>query len=610
MSTLKSFSTPANIQDLSNAPAMQQQLNELWNTNVNAFTRQAIIGNPWNSIGNSNQNYYYNALQTDIPQGTSDVPVNWTAFPNRINQYLGQNQTPPNPYNLTQEQLWELADTGFYTDNSGNQVSFPEIPSALCPQPDWSGLLRPYGPYGPRGWQDEYCEWSVTRDAQGKITRVDFACENPEYWYSLWHISPETAAQVYQDTLNSGLAQGIPQITVTVEDLQLTDGSGNPVIDPATGKPAYNPFNKWNNGPVSIRGDKASGGAMHLTSTPNTLQTEMGLAGAATVQRKSGNNDPQALICCSQYGQPFRHSDPHIGQSVNEVVSAVDTGLMVSLADPVGLYIQMPDFSVFQLPNDPNLPEGATVGDCWQIVRGSETLINPFSGEPFNGTFILHAVFQIPQSWIEAGVEFTVGDILVTFGGKQSPINWGAQIVETFQIGLFALPIPSAAPAPQLDCVTNTAPSDTQAQPIQMMAADLWNAYYGTPVYNPVDFPMNLASNTVIMPATVMQGQSVELALTCLVTSGPNGELPQVRVPEGDISFTSISLTDVTYAAPGNSYPSTFQLLMVGANIDAGAELGLRNINLINFGQTPGEPAPAFLNVVSSTDKPLLQMYD
>jgi hypothetical protein len=332
----------------------------------------------------------------------------------------------------------------------------------------------------------------------------------------------------------------------------------------------------------------------------------MGLAGAATVQRNSGNDDPQALICCSQYGQPFRHSDPHIGQGVNQVVSGE---FLVSLANPVGLYIQMPDFSVFQLPQDPNLPAGAKVSDCWQIVRGSETLINQSNGELFNGSFILHAVFQIPQSWLEAGVQFTVGDILVTFNGIQSAIKWGAQIVETFQIGLFALPIP-AAQAPLFDCVTSTSSADTEAQPIQMMSANLWNAYYKTPVSNPVNVPMSLASNTVIMPATLMQGQSTELALTCLATPGPNGELPQVTVPEGDISFKALSLADVTYAAPGNSYPSEFQLLTLAVQVGAGAKLGLRNINLTNFGQSPGEPGPAFLNVVSSTGKPLLETDD
>jgi hypothetical protein len=121
---------------------------------------------------------------------------------------------------------------------------------------------------------------------------------------------------------------------------------------------------------LSIRGGNAGGGAMHLTSTPNTLQTEMGLAGAATVQRTVGNVSPQTLICCSQYGQANRNSDPHIGLSVNQLVDGPPSGT-VSLANPVGLYIQMPDFSNYALPADPKLPRNASVADCWQILRGA-----------------------------------------------------------------------------------------------------------------------------------------------------------------------------------------------------------------------------------------------
>ena len=91
------------------------------------------------------------------------------------------------------------------------------------------------------------------------------------------------------------------------------------MIDPSTGRPAYNPLNKWNSGPKAVRGTNASGGAMHLTSTPNTLQTEMALAGGATILRPCGNGVPQTVICCAQYGQAYRNSDPHIGQQVNQV---------------------------------------------------------------------------------------------------------------------------------------------------------------------------------------------------------------------------------------------------------------------------------------------------
>ena len=245
MSKLNSFSTPAFIREPRLSSSQQAQLNALWNTNVEGFTQQAITGDPWNNLNSPIQSSYYDPTQTDIPDGTAAALVTWIAFPNRLNQYLGKNQSPANPYGLSQTQLYEIADTG-YCAQADKRMPLPGIPQMICPQPDWADKANyhTYGPYGPRGWLDEYCEFSVTRDpASGKITRVDIVCENPEYWYTFWRISPQAVARAYQDALNYGLPPGSPNmVTVTVVDLQLTDASGNPVIDPSTEQPAYNPL--------------------------------------------------------------------------------------------------------------------------------------------------------------------------------------------------------------------------------------------------------------------------------------------------------------------------------------------------------------------------------
>lgn len=606
MSKLSSFSTPAFIQEPVLDSAQQKKLDQLWNENVEGFTQQAITGDPWNNLNAPIQSSYYDPTDTDIPAGTPAVPVTWIAFPNRLNQYLGSGQVPANPYNLTQQQLWELADTGYYTAG-GSSKSFPGIPQTICPLPDWSGDLHTYGPSGPRGWQDEYCEFSVTRDpSSGKITRVDIVCENPEYWYSLWRVSPAAAAQTYQNTLNFGLPEDSPNaVTVTVEDLQLTDSSGNPVIDPSTGMPAYNPLNKWNNSPVSTRGAKASGGAIHLTATPNTLQTELGLAGGATVGRTVGNSDPQKLICCSQYGQSFRNSDPHIGQNVNQVVSA---GNNVSLANPPGLYIQMPDFSGYALPSDPKLPVGAQPSDCWQIVRGAENVTDPVTGQLFNGNMILHVAFQLPAAWIEAGVSFTVGDITINLNGQTQPIQHASQILTTFHIGLFARPLTATQPKP-IPCVVNlpTGQQAAQAQPVQMFYESVWNGYYNNQIKTPAGVTMSLASNSVIVPPRVQQGASkLAMVLTCsTVVTGSGGQYPTITVPEGDITIAVTAISTVSYAAPGNSYPSEFRLLTLSVSVDAKAAPGPRSIVVTNPPQSgiappPALPAPAFLYVISN----------
>ncbi|MBX9838610.1 MAG: hypothetical protein K2X69_09905, partial [Silvanigrellaceae bacterium] len=466
----------------------------------------------------------------------------------------------------------------------------------------------------PRGWQDEYSEWSVTRNSDGKITRVDFVCENPEYWYTLWRVDPNAVAKKYQDTLNYGLPANSPNlIKVNVEDLYLNDPiSGKPVFDPFTKKPSYNPLNKWNSGPTSLRGKTASGGAMHLTSSPNTLQTEVGLAGAATVQRNVGNINSQTLICCSQYGQSFRNSDPFIGQSVNQVVGGPPAS-RVSLANPIGLYIQTPNFSNYQLFDDPKLPSGAKVSDCWQVVRGHDILIDPVTNKPFNGNFILHAIFQIPASWIAAGVTKTIGDIKINSGGVSSPIQWAGQIAQTYHVGLYARGI-SADDLEPVSCAINLSNPSTdkklppaQAQPVQMMYQSLWNAYYGTKVPNPVNHPMTLATSSVIVPVPVRQGdQGLKMVLICTTAvKGTNNSLPTVTVPNSNITITvdqKAGLQDVTYAAPGNSYPSVFNMLTLTVNIDKNTAPGLYGIQVNNpgTGMPTAVTGPGYLNVFPS----------
>lgn len=293
MPKLSMFRSPADQakKDFAGKPDLLSRFDQHWNTNIDGFTQQSILGNPWTASHSSNSTNYFNPLNTDIPVETSVVQnIFWNAMPGRIAYYNSADWGSL----LTQQQMYEIADYGYYMDD-GQQKTFPNITKDPC---TGEAENLKYGPYGPRGWQDEYTEWSVTRDENGNILRVDFTCENPEYWYTLWRVDPQTALQIYRDTLDNP--------NIQLEDLCLKDpATGESVIDPSTGLPAYNPLNKWNSGPQRTA---SSGGAMHLTSTPNTLQTETGLAGAATIQRLMGNSDPEALLCCSQYGQPFRNS--------------------------------------------------------------------------------------------------------------------------------------------------------------------------------------------------------------------------------------------------------------------------------------------------------------
>ncbi|POZ51353.1 hypothetical protein [Methylovulum psychrotolerans] len=569
MSTISRFWTPANIQDFSNNTTQQTAMDAQWNTNLNGFTQQGIAGNPWNATNSPVASNYFNPLTDPSASSSAYVQITWSAFPGRIAAYFPT---------LSSTQQLELGDTGYLSSsNAAGQTvytPFGNIPQTPCTPVATEQV--PYGPYGPRGWQDEYCEWSVYRDAAtNKIIRIDFTCENPEYWNTLWMIDPDQVLALYQQTL------GKPQIQLA--DLQLMGSNGQPVIDPSTGRPVYNPLNKWNSGPVST---DSYGGAMHLTSTPNTLQTEIGLAGAATVQRiqscEPNVGSPQNdLICCAQYGQLHRNSDPNIGYQTNQTVSG---GYSVSLANPPGLYIQTPNFSTFAVPEG----QTANPADFWQVVRGSDSLVDEF-GNTMPGNFILHATYEVP-----AELGFTVGDMTI----QGQPINWGGQIVQQILMQIvamgYAAPVAAAVP-----CVGT--PDVSYAQPAQLFHQAVFTGLYATGISG-VDFPMSLVSNSTLIAPLVAQGAvNVPMVLVCAtVALGASGELPAVSFSDPAISVSVVSAMPVTYAVPGNTYPSEYTALNIVVSVGASASLGLQDVYVTNVGQTQQAPMPSLLNIVSA----------
>jgi hypothetical protein len=595
------FGTPAFIQDLADQPQLQNELNGLWNANIEGWVQQAMPAAP---------SFYYDPASTPIPSGSPALPVSWSAFPGRLLQYCSATPPvpPPNPYRLSATQVYSLADTGGYS-NGGTPAVLPQIPQVFCPEANWSGPLRNYGPYGPRGWLDEYSEWSVTRDQSGNILRVDFCCENPEYWYSLWIVSQNRVVELYNEILNYQVPAD-RKVTVTLDDLVLKDRDGIIVIDPGTGRSAYNPLNKWNSGPIAVRtAGNMKGGAIHLTSTPNTLQTELGLAGTATQQFASGNQNAQALLCCGDFGQAYRNSDPHIGQSVSQVVAGDLTGgisQLVNLANPFGLYIQTPNFGTFgfgpRITPGKNVPAGAKPSDIWVVVRGQSELIDPVTGSYFpsnsggNGGFILHAAAQIPPSWLAMDPSLTLADMLI----NGQPIVWGGQIAQQFDMALYARPLASGAKPPSVPC----AGDPTGGAPLQCMYTALWNGYYSINEPSPTDTPLSLASNTTMI-APFVPANGVAATLT-LIVSAPITGLP-VRIavltgiaggqPDPAVLCTVTGSSPVTYAVPGNSYPGTYNALTVTVTVRPNTQTGLRAV-MVTTG-SGSATLPAGINITA-----------
>ncbi len=338
---------PADWHDFTPGTANDTQLIAQINTNLEGFTAQNVIGSPWLTAGAfpPSPGYFSPGTSTDPGNNSQNKPgaqaIEWNVFPGRINSYF-----PTMPL----ADQYCICDTGYMLNG------FP-IPSIGNPC-DSTAPTKPYGPYGPRGWQDEYCEWCITYDVTPgtdpipgttPISRVDFTCENPEYIGSVWLVDPAQVVTIYQNALN--------QPGIILDDLCMKDAQGNSITDPATGQYIYNPLNKWNCGPqctYDSNGNVTSGGAMHLTSTPNTIQTEIAISAYATVPRVSGNNDKSSLICCGQFGQIYRNSDPNIGSGINNVVNggltpgqSPTTFNTITLINPPGLYMQFPDYTQY-----------------------------------------------------------------------------------------------------------------------------------------------------------------------------------------------------------------------------------------------------------------------
>jgi hypothetical protein len=276
---------------------------------------------------------FFNELRTATGPDATTKDIDWPAFP-RVVQ-LGS---------VTDRQRWRTADSS-------------------------------------RDQQDEYCEWSVTRDPDtDKIVRVTFTSEGPEYWQFLAAVAPARVLALYQEHVS-------PRVTKT--DLF---SAGQYVLR-----------NRWNN--------STTNGAMHLIQRSNTLGAEIELAAAATLVRTRNGapiTEAQELIACGQYGEPQRHSDPHIGALVNELARGKAD---ITLANPVGLYIAGLSVAGWVTP------DGSDPAGYWTITRGTQEKA-------------LRAVYEVP-----AAKNFTVGDI--TIAGRA--IEFGAQVADFIRIKLAGL---------------------------------------------------------------------------------------------------------------------------------------------------------------------------
>jgi hypothetical protein len=314
---------------------------------------------------------FYNETVTDLPGPVIDQLIGWNAFPGTLRNRWGRT---------TAMRL---------VDEPVPLTTRMDGPGSYFVGPQWDDRFYRA--------QDEYCEWHVTRDSLGRIVRVTFSSEPPEYWQALHGDTLADLGNVpaYEfagdKKLLVDLYQAFVSPDVTLADLEcpedfvdLTDPRKPAVV---YAKGAYNPYNRWN----------TTGGIMHLTHPANSLSAEINLAVQATVLYQSRGRpvvDPDALICCAAYGGPNRTSDPTIGATVNELAAL---GAHVTLRNPVGLAMHHVNLAGITTPT------GEPIDPSWfQVLRGDAAQ-----------GLIERAVFEVP-----AQEGFVVGDLRI--GGEPS----------------------------------------------------------------------------------------------------------------------------------------------------------------------------------------------
>jgi hypothetical protein len=382
MGLLITYDPPARMSDFDAIPgqrdAWHRFVQESFNANIKAVRKslQPLKGTP----------QFYSATQLDPGGALLEQAVIWNAFPKELLRRYGRDRAL-----VIADTLWPLSayDYDWRYD--------PDVPADTGSQP---GVGMPdtffYRPLV------EYCEWHVDRDAaSGRISRITYTSEPPEYWMAMFggtqdgssiHFpgNPQLVLDLYRKLVH-------PQ--VAMEDLLVKKAFTSPFGALKPGD--YNPHNKWN----------TTHGIAHLSAPPNALTAEINLAAVATVLYQDADGDPvvdpDAFIAGTGMGGANRNSDPTIASTVNVLARS---GAMITLANPVGLYMDHVDLSGWDVPGGQSAKDWATV------VRGQDQLIE-------------RLVVKSPTD------EFDVSDLRI--GGV--PVVFGGQIAECITVKLIGV---------------------------------------------------------------------------------------------------------------------------------------------------------------------------
>ncbi len=341
------------------------------------------------------------ALVTFSPPGFVDDldAAGRQAWHEKISKFMdaARRGSPQIPHSAPRPQFFNPAKTATGADAATEDVKWTAFPRIVTLD-SGSDVERWKKANSSRDKQDEYCEWSIKRNAASKIVSIAFTCEGPEYWDALAANRPDKVLELYRQ-----------HVDPAVQRAELFDAGGN-----------YIPNNRWNN--------SVNNGVMHLIQENNTLGAEIEIAGAATIVRlKAGGvimTDTRELIECGRYGQVERNSDPFIGARVNFHARAKAD---VTIADPVGIYFAGLDTQGW------TTPDGADPRSFWRYTRGKPE-------RP------VRAVLEVP-----AGKPYVLEDVKID--GR--PIHFAGQVADRIQMTIRAVATRSgqSTAAPIQGCV-------------------------------------------------------------------------------------------------------------------------------------------------------------
>jgi hypothetical protein len=208
-----------------------------------------------------------------------------------------------------------------------------------------------------RDVQNEYCEWLAERNAAGKIKKITFVCEVPEYWEQLWAIDPARVVTLYRALVSPAVTQA-----------DLTGAGGS-----------YNRRNVWN----------TTRGIVHLIQSINNLGAALGLAQGSV-------NSGGARDNFEHFPGPRTSVDPRVAM---DVAALARRGLSVTLREPIGLYMTHWDDTGW------SRPDGRPVGNYWRIVRGLPGLV-------------LRLEYEVPRSEGFLVGDIRIGGRPIEYGGQ------------------------------------------------------------------------------------------------------------------------------------------------------------------------------------------------